>query len=269
MGKHNDSITKKMVRRMENGRLAFYKRAATANYWDDVWSKQSVEELYASALKGELGYYQELFPKHLPKDGPILEAGCGLAQFVVALRVLGYDARGIDFGSKTVVKVKERFPDLPIQVGDVTRLDTQEAYYAAYISLGVMEHNPSGPEVFLAEAQRILRPNGVALISIPNLNALRKLKAMLGFYQDEVNDLEFYQYVYDPKEFSQYLKRFNFEIIEYFQYGGYKGIKDEISFLSKMFEWPQGWRLRKFLMNWNWANRHMGHMMMYIARKRA
>ncbi len=262
------SKIEQVTRRIENGRLAYYKRAATAEYWDTVWSEQSVDQLYADSEKGELGYYQEIFPKYLPKTGPILEAGCGLAQFVIALRVLGYDAQGIDYGQQTVTRVKKRFPDLPVKQGDVTQIKIEDDHYAAYISLGVMEHIYSGPDPFLVEAKRVLKPGGIALISVPYLNAIRRLKAFLGLFHEDVTGLEFYQYAYHPKEFSKILGAHRFEVLELFQYAGYKGIKDEVPFLSRMFEWPQGWRLKKFLMNWNWANRHLGHMMMYVARIR-
>ena len=262
-----DASHTQVARRMQNGRLAYYKQAATSEYWDSVWSNQSVEQLFAEAEGGELGYFREIFPKYLPKVGRILEAGCGLGQLVIALRKLGYDARGVDYGHQTVAIVKERFPSLPIETADVTNLSVEDEYYAAYISLGVMEHDPNGPDIFLREAKRILKPGGIALISVPHINAIRKLKAFLNMYQDETSGLEFYQYAYQPKEFFEYITSYGFNVLEQFQYGGYKGIKDELPFFSKIFEWPQGWRLRKFLMNWEWASRHLGHMMLFVARK--
>jgi SAM-dependent methyltransferase len=258
---------KSLARRMENGRLAFYRRAANAEYWDKVWATQEIDKLYKDAEQGELGYYQKIFPKYLVKERPILEAGCGLAQFVIALRRLGYDARGVDYGAQTVSRVKEKYPDLPIEVGDVTSLKKESSYYAAYISLGVMEHDRNGPDLFLQEARRLLETNGVALISVPYLNPIRKLKAKFGLYRDDPDDLEFYQYAYGSDEFATYLNEYGFIVEERFQYGGYKGIKDEIPLLSQIFEWPQGWRIKKFLMHWNWADRHMGHMMLFVARK--
>jgi SAM-dependent methyltransferase len=201
------------------------------------------------------------------KGRPILEAGCGLAQFVIALRKLGYDARGVDYGAQTVSMVRERYPDLPIEVGDVTSLDKEDGYFSAYISLGVMEHDQNGPDIFLKEASRLLGSDGVALISVPYQNPLRRLKAKLGLYRDDPADLEFYQYAYSSHEFTRYLHQYGFVVVERFQYDGYKGIKDEIPMISRIFEWPQGWRIRKFLMHWVWAGRHMGHMMLFVARK--
>lgn len=258
-----------LMRIASNHRLAYYRKAASADYWDKVWATQETKDLYAKAGTGDLGYYETLFPNYLPKEGVILEAGCGLSQFVMALRARGYQVEGVDYGERTIREVKSRFPDLPIRVGDVTRLEVPDGYYSGYISLGVMEHDPNGPDLFLREAYRILRDGGVALISIPYLNGLRRLKMWLGLFGGETpKHLDFYQYAYSTKEFDKFLESFGFHVISHLQYGGYKGIKDELPILAKLFSIPKiGWRIQRFFMNWGWANSHMGHMMMYVCVK--
>lgn len=257
------------VQRMVVGeRLAYYRQAASAEYWDEVWAGEETRELYERAKKGELGYYEEIFPAYLPQKGRILEAGCGLGQFVIALRARGYEVEGVDYGRQTIEFIHHQFPELPVRLGDVTRLDVRDGFYQGYISLGVMEHRKEGPEPFLREAYRILAPGGMALISVPYLNFLRRIKLKTGVFKGSTQGLDFYQYAYSRKEFDQLLHRAGFEVVAHRQYGGFKGVKDEMPFLSKWFEVPQvGWRLRKFLMNWHWAENHMGHMMVYVCRK--
>lgn len=257
-----------MQRIVANGRLVYYRQAASPEYWDAAWANQETQALYESATQGELGYYENVFTTYLPRQGRILEAGCGLGQCVMALRARAYDAEGVDYAKNTIDNVKMRFPDLPIRWGDVTKLDVSDGYYQGYISLGVMEHLQNGPEPFLVEAHRVLSDDGVALISIPHMNWLRRIKVRLGLFEGKVpNDLSFYQYVYPTGEFETLLRKSGFESIAHHQYGGYKGVKDEIDFISRIFEWPHGWRLRKWLMNSNWANNHMGHMMMFVCKK--
>jgi SAM-dependent methyltransferase len=250
-------------------RVAYYRAAASADYWDGVWSGEDTKTLYENARRGDLGYYEEIFPKYLPQEGRIIEAGCGLGQFVIALRARSYDVEGVDYGKRTIVALNQRFPDLPIRWGDVTKLDVPDGYYSGYISLGVMEHRQQGPQPFLVEANRMLHVGGIALISIPFLNPLRRLKKKLGFFRGKApQDLEFYQYLYSPEEFDEFLREAGFTVEAHVQYGGYKGVKDELPFLAKMFKLPQvGWRLQRFLMKWKWAEHHMGHMMMYVCRK--
>ena len=155
------------ARRVENGRLVWYSRRADASYWDHYWSAQVSPQTYRAAEAGKLGSFQQVFSRFLPRSGRILEAGCGVGQIVLALRVLGYDAEGVEWGQETVQSVKSLIPDLPIRVGDVTKLGVPDAWYAAYISVGVVEHRRDGPQPFLSEAWRVLQPGGIALISVP------------------------------------------------------------------------------------------------------
>ncbi|MBX3004933.1 MAG: hypothetical protein KF821_03790 [Anaerolineales bacterium] len=100
-----------MQRIFIKGRLVYYRQAATAQHWDAVWKTQDTERLFAGAAKGELDYYTEIFPRHLPKNGKILEAGCGLGQYVIALRQRGFDAEGVDYAEDTIRFLNERFPE--------------------------------------------------------------------------------------------------------------------------------------------------------------
>lgn len=251
-----------------NGRLVYYRQAATAQHWDSVWKSQDTQRLYAEAAKGELDYYADIFPRHLPKAGKLLEAGCGLGQYVIALRQRGYDAEGVDYAEETIRFLNQRFPEQPFRVADVTAMQVPDGNYSGYISLGVMEHLQEGPQLFLQETYRILAPGGIACISVPYLNFLRRFKARLGFYGRPGSEtLPFYQYAYSAGEFTRILEQQGFEVVARYQYGGYKGVKDELPWLTRLFNWPQGWRLRKWLMNSKWVNAHNGHMMMYVARK--
>lgn len=132
----------------KDGRLAYYRQAATADHWDKVWQRQDTQQLFADAKQGELGYYEYIFPHYLPKAGKILEAGSGLGQFVIALRQRGYDAEGVDYAKETIKFLNEKFPGQPFRVGDVTHLDVPDGFYSGYISLGVMEHIKEGPTRF-------------------------------------------------------------------------------------------------------------------------
>jgi SAM-dependent methyltransferase len=143
-----------------------------------------------------------------------------------------------------------------------------DGYYAGYISIGVVEHRQEGPEPFLDEAYRILRPGGIALISVPFFHSLRRLKANLGFYRANPQGMDFYQYAYSQEEFAAYLERAGFEILEFRYYASYKGAKDEIPFFKHAWNWPfVGRRLRhRFHHSEVWQER-FAHMIMAACRK--
>lgn len=260
----------KTARIMRAGRLVYYREAADAAYWEQHWVKHFDANIYTAAQAGELGFrkWEPIYTRYLPESGKILEAGCGLGQVVLALRVRGYDVEGIEWAEQTVEMVNRLLPDLPIRKGDVTALDIPDGYYAGYISIGVIEHREAGPEPFLKEAYRILQPGGVALISVPYLHPLRKLKGRLGFYRGKIEGLDFYQYAYSQEELGRFLQAAGFKVLAYESYDGYKGIKDEISLIPFLLRQRYlGIRLKQRLQRSAYAENHFGHMVMAICQK--
>ncbi|NJN95347.1 MAG: class I SAM-dependent methyltransferase [Anaerolineales bacterium] len=223
---------------------------------------------YALASRGHINRLEKPFLRYLPRSGRILEAGCGLGRYVLALRTLGYEVEGVEWSADTVQAVRSLYPDLPIYTGDVAHLEVHEGYYSAYISLGVVEHRRDGPEPFLQEAYRVLQPGGVALISVPYFHSLRRLKARLGLYREQPDGLDFYQYAFTQAEFAAYLQAAGFKVITWFPYGSFKGIKDEAPPLAWIARQRNvGWRLEKLFRAWAWLEKNWGHMILAVCQK--
>jgi len=256
-------------RRMEGKNLAYYLAAADASFWDEHWKSYLSPEFYQAAENGSLAPYTEVFTRYLPKSGKIIEAGCGLGQYVLALQKRGYDVEGVDFSPETVAAVRAIRPDLPINVGDVCNLDVPDNTYAGYISLGVMEHRQAGPEPFLQEAYRVLQPKGVAFINVPHLHLLRKIKARLGLYRGNVDGLAFYQYAYDDNVFEKILNEHGFKLIDTLSTSGRKGVKDEIPFVQHHLQKQDllGKLMDGCLSHSQFIEHHFGHMMMFVVMK--
>ena len=255
-----------MFRNVENGRLAYYrKRAATSSYWSEHWSRtQLTTGEFSWAVLGEL-LHLEPYSNYLPQTGRILDAGCGLGRYVLALRVLGFEAEGVDYAADTINAVKRIYPDLPVRQGDVTRLDVPDDFYSAYISLGVVEHRVAGPEPFLQEARRVLSRGGIAFISVPHFHSLRRLRTSRSAKKDPPQQLSFYQYAFTPEEFSRILQTFDFEIIDRGAYGLDSGLKSEIPRLSWLLKRDHiGWRLARLINKWEWLERRWGHMLIFV-----
>jgi SAM-dependent methyltransferase len=257
---------------VEGQRLTYYLSAADAAFWEQHWQQHFSPAIYRSAEQGVLWEFEEPFTRYLPRQGRILEAGCGLGQLVLALRARGYDVEGAEWAEDTVRQVRTLRPDIPIRVGDVTCLDVPDGHYAGYISIGVVEHRKEGPEPFLREAWRILQPGGVALISVPWFNPLRRRKAQLGFYRGITTELEFYQYAFTGEEFTQIVSCWGFELVDSMSYQTLKGLKDEVPLLRRMLRWRfVGWRLNRWLKAFpsrypEFAQR-VGHMLLIVGRK--
>jgi SAM-dependent methyltransferase len=136
--------------------------------WQKKWSGQDIQQAIENCKKEVVCL--PYFLKYLPKEGFILEAGCGLGQWVVYLGWLGYHMIGVEIVPDCVQMCKTHFPEINIHVADVRNLPFPNSYFSGYISIGVIEHMIEGPENTLKEMKRVLKPNGIAIITVPSYN---------------------------------------------------------------------------------------------------
>jgi len=143
--------------------------------WQDFWRGHSVESEIAMA---DFYGLRHVLLKFLPRHGTVLEAGCGLGRYVFYLRALGFHAVGCERLPAALVAarrwaLRERADGADsFSVADVRQLPFRPGSLSGYVSLGVVEHFPEGPEGALREAWRVLQPGGVALVEVPNAQAL-------------------------------------------------------------------------------------------------
>jgi SAM-dependent methyltransferase len=253
---------------VRGGRLAYFQRAASSDYWDERWLAEDLRARFAHARRGALDPIEDPCLRRLPRHGRILEAGCGPGHLVLALRARGFDAEGVEWAARTVENARRLAPDLPIRQGDVRRLDAPNDSYSGYISNGVVEHDPAGPEAALREAFRVLEPGGVALVAVPHYHLLRRLKAWLGLYRPPQPDDEFYQYAFAPRDMTARLRRSGFSVVEVTGYDPIKGLADEIGLFRRALALPWlGARLRRHVKRSRLLWRLAGHLLLCVCRK--
>ncbi|MDG7041489.1 MAG: methyltransferase domain-containing protein [Nitrososphaerota archaeon] len=115
--------------------------------------------------------------KYMPRDGAILEAGCGLARFVQYLSDQGFESvLGLEINGDALRAVKAMASELELIHGDVSQLCLRDDCIAGVISLGVVEHFIEGPEKPLREMLRVLKPGGYGVITVPCMNSIRKVR---------------------------------------------------------------------------------------------
>ncbi|MBI2526463.1 MAG: class I SAM-dependent methyltransferase [Candidatus Rokubacteria bacterium] len=196
--------------------LAYYSRSATSAFWSEHWGGHSVEELLAVAVRSPL---TGLIERHLPADGRFLEAGCGLGQYVLLLRARGRAAVGADWSLEALRQGVRA--GAPLAVMDLRALAVRDGAVRAYLSLGVVEHDPGGPDAIVAEAARVLAPGGTLLLSVPYWNGARRL---LGPWlarearRSRARGGDFYQFAFTRGEVCRFLEARGFQVRSFHPY---------------------------------------------------
>ncbi|HEY3860399.1 MAG TPA: class I SAM-dependent methyltransferase [Verrucomicrobiae bacterium] len=259
-----------------NGRLAMFQRSsADKEHWEGRWSKNNVGHILDSYRSGRLDEFEGMFTRHLPKELPVLEAGCGMGQWVMALSARGYRVEGLDYAERAIQRIREHAPELKVRTGDIYKLDAPDETYGGYISIGLFEHNPAGPRAALLETRRVLHSEGVALISVPYLNRRRSrlLERGLSANGSAADGLAFYQYYFSLAEFQRHIEEAGLTVVECYPYGLHTGLTRDSRFwqrLSKspLFVWPLQYRFIRWCANApGWIRFRAAHMLMFACRR--
>ena len=110
--------------------------------------------------------------KLLPANGArIVELGCGSGQFLPVLRRLAAVRVGVEAHVRSLQRARDMDPDAYLLHGNIARIPLVAAQFDTVIALDVLEHVEPLP--FLREANRLARPGGSLLLSVPAFQSLR------------------------------------------------------------------------------------------------
>jgi len=255
-------------KKFDGNRLAWFGESANEEFWSSYWLKNLSKSFYEKLrdIKLEESHLGKILSEQLERDYKILEAGCGAGKWVSILNSNGYDnTQGIDYSSELTDHINRINQNLNVSCGDALHIDITDNYFDAYLSFGVIEHRIEGPDPFIIEAFRVVKPGGKVIITVPCVGLLRLLKAKIGLYQDETEKMPFFQYGFQRTEINKLLEKYQFKIIKnryidfdrlwieesliYRKLAGYKKIRSIQKSFSRIFE------------------RVDGHMLVVVAQK--
>lgn len=179
-----------------------------------MWNARRIEEEVAACSSRAIARY---FLEYLPKDAPILEAGCGLGAWVVFLGDRGYDISGIDNDPGVIERLKAWRPSLKVSCGDIRRLPFGDKELGAVISLGVVEHFEEGCRDAMVEAGRVLRAGGLLFFTVPMNNLFRRIfghparSVYLAWRKARGDSVHFAEYRFSERETERLLRTHGFE----------------------------------------------------------
>ena len=202
-------------------------------FWEENWAASAFEE---SVRFMSVDPLRPLFDEYLRPDSLMLEGGCGMGNYVAYYASKGVDVIGLDFAQKALKTLHIRQPKLKLVGGDVSLMPFPDKTFDLYYSGGVVEHFESGAMPSLLEARRVLKEDGILLISVPYYSPLRRM--LTPFRKDEWRRVEnsveeksdtdkrFFQYAYQKHEFKKMLADAGLKTIKTQPYAVLWGIQD-------------------------------------------
>jgi SAM-dependent methyltransferase len=165
--------------------------------------------------------------KYVPRNGIVLELGCGFGRYNFILDKMGITNEGIDFDGELIEYLelwKLRYNLNPkFKQGNILKLPYNDNSISGCISLGVVEHFIEGPHKAISEMYRILRPGGIAIISTPSItlhNFYFHIKKFIRnlfkkYLHIKLIDSPFFQYWYRPRKLVKYIKDAGFKVTQF------------------------------------------------------
>lgn len=106
----------------------------------------------------------------LTPERRVLDLGCGRGHLLAAFRQRGWSVEGVELSDGAAQYPREAL-GLKVHVGRLQDLGFQDAAFDAVVLWHVLEHVPE-PATLLGEVGRILRPNGLLLVAVPNFGSI-------------------------------------------------------------------------------------------------
>jgi SAM-dependent methyltransferase len=164
-------------------------------------SYDRLAKTYADKIYGELArkpfdrLMLDWLIEKVEGKGTICDLGCGPGQIARYLHDRGAQTSGIDLSAGMVEQARTLNPDIPFQQGDMLALmDVADNTFGGIAAFYCIIHIPRADVVrALSELRRVLRPNGVLLVTFHIGDEMRHVDEIMGmlvsmdflFYQRE------------------------------------------------------------------------------------
>lgn len=144
----------------------------------------------------------------------VADLGSGSGYGSYSLSKVAREVQAVDLSEEAVAHASSHYvePNLSYQIGDVTHLPFEDSSFDAAVSFEVIEHLED-PEDLVVEAKRVVKENGVFIVSTPDKQT----------YSNDRNAVNLYhsREMYAP-EFEEMLKR-HFDHVDIYRQGAISG----------------------------------------------
>jgi 2-polyprenyl-3-methyl-5-hydroxy-6-metoxy-1,4-benzoquinol methylase len=200
--------------------LAFTNPRPTEEALEYVYSAENYVARTASAVycltgeasRGGFSSSLNLLTTMVRPPVQLLDVGCGTGHFLeLASRIEGWEVTGVELSDYAAKEAAQRV-GCPVHVGTLEAVAFPAETFDVVSLWYVLEH-VAHPRDLLAEVNRVLRPNGVVLIAVPNLYYLRIKRSLLGLVNKTQGALHLDEHLfhYTPKTLAMLLEAVGLE----------------------------------------------------------
>jgi 2-polyprenyl-3-methyl-5-hydroxy-6-metoxy-1,4-benzoquinol methylase len=136
---------------------------------EDSYTKVLMNEVQMEMDRRKFNYGLELIESFVPNKGRLLDVGCGPGVFLEVARERGWRVEGLEFNAWCVERV--RGLGIPVVDSPLEKADLTPSAYQCVTLWTVLEHIVE-PRSFLQSIRRLLAPDGVLLVLVPNVESL-------------------------------------------------------------------------------------------------
>lgn len=104
------------------------------------------------------------------EPGRVLDVGCGRGVLLQEFRRRGWEVQGTELSEQAASYARQTL-NIPVEIGSLETLQFPANHFDAVTLWHVLEH-VANPRALLAEINRILKPDGVLLVAVPNFDSL-------------------------------------------------------------------------------------------------
>ena len=141
-----------------------------ADYWWNARRSGGLKKLESVYRKLALRDHIAFITKAAGDRGvDVLDVGCGSGTLLGLLKQRGFRVNGLDFSAEAAAIAKAE-NGVDVAVGSLEEAHFPAESFDVVTLFHVMEH-VTAPRQVLAEVSRVLKPNGVAILQVPNIES--------------------------------------------------------------------------------------------------
>lgn len=190
--------------------------------WDNFWS--SGHKDFTSEVAADINSDQAQLTFSIIKEfnpgSRILEAGCGLGNWVFIFSKMGLDAYGIDISKASLdvayADLDEKGIKPKLLLSDIRTIPIKDGFFDLVVSYGAVEHF-SDTSRALQEFFRVLKPGGACLITTPNPFSFHRIigRHILNITKSQKLGYVGYEDAYTPRQLRDLLLDCGFKQVRY------------------------------------------------------